>query len=760
MMNFIKKRYFILLFLSLVLLAYMLIIGYQENSTAKHLNNKTESIYLEYRVIYDKHKALADLIFMTEINTPKIVNLFKEKQRNELHEFLLSNYTTLRKFNVRQLQFHLPNNDSFLRMHRPSKFGDNLSKDRLTVKYVNENLMPVDGFEEGKVYNAFRFVYPLFKDTQHIGSVEISFTALAFIKDIVKHYNVLSNFHIDKKIVDLKVFKDEKNNYVQSPIHGYYCQKSIIEYIGIDLNKRQKSMEESEELYVKIHKGLPFSNYIQASNEIITYIPVINPITKHTAALFTFRSKDLSIAQERTYAQLTFFISIIIIAAILLLLYKEMLYKEKLTGEVKSRTLQLEIEKSKLNYKANHDALTSLYNRLSLNLDIETVIKQHNIHKAPYAILMFDIDWFKSVNDEHGHDVGDYVLVEIATLMQKSVREEDKVYRAGGEEFVLLLQRISLEDAMNLAQKIRKVIQNHIFKIKEIEFSKTVSAGLYHSSFIKVINAKTVLKLVDTALYESKTNGRNRVTNVTQQTHDKEEEQTIFQIKLTFSDTSLSNIIDIEVLNDVDNNCEIEELLNHKKSFRDCLYKEDLRLLENIPKNISVENPYTTTVRILDANKAVILYRINVYNENSRTIIVLQKSTNIFQSVSDKTLIQNFQAMLENSNDYIYFKDKNHVFTAASQTLVSITSVAKRADLIGKIDYEVFDKELADKYFQLERKVLDEEIEVAQELQPTVDKNGNKTWVDNRKYPIRDEKGDIIGLFGIARIISSDDKVI
>lgn len=758
-MSFIKKRYFIFLFLSLVLLTYMLILSYQENSTTKHLNNKTESIYLEYQVIYDKHKALADLIFMTEINKPKIINLFKEKQRTKLHEFLLSSYTTLRKFNVRQLQFHLPNNDSFLRMHRPSKFGDNLSKDRLTVKYVNENLMPVDGFEEGKVYNAFRFVYPLFKDTQHIGSVEISFTALAFIKDIVKHYNVLSNFHIDKKIVDLKVFKDEKNNYIQSPIHEYYCQKSIIEYIGIDLNKRQKSREESEELYLKTQEGLPFSNYIQASNEIITYIPIINPITKHVVALFTFRSKDLSIAQENIYAQLTFFISIIIIAAILLLLYKEMLYKEKLTGEVKNRTRQLEIEKSKLNYKANHDALTSLYNRLSLNLDIETVIKQHSIHKAPYAVLMFDIDWFKSVNDEYGHDVGDYVLVEIATLMQKSVRGEDRVYRAGGEEFVLLLQRISLEDTMKLAQKIRKLIQNHPFKVGTTEFSKTVSAGLYHSSLINVTQVKNVLKLVDTALYKSKTNGRNRVTNVTKQDNNKEEVSALTQIKITFSDTKLNDIKNIVIFNDTEKDCEIEQLLNHKEKFRDFLYKEDLRILENISENVTIENPYRTTIRIRNINKAVMIFQVDIYHENSNTVIVLQKSTNMFQGVSDKILIQNFHAMLENSNDYIYFKDRNHVLTAASQTLVSVTSVENRADLIGTVDYDIFEEELADKYFELERRVFDEGIEVAQELQPAVDNYGNKTWVDNRKYPIRDEKGEIIGLFGIARIISNDDKV-
>jgi PAS domain S-box-containing protein len=110
--------------------------------------------------------------------------------------------------------------------------------------------------------------------------------------------------------------------------------------------------------------------------------------------------------------------------------------------------------------------------------------------------------------------------------------------------------------------------------------------------------------------------------------------------------------------------------------------------------------------------------------------------------------------MLENTDDYIYFKDRNHVFTAASKSLVSLTSAHKREDLTGKIDYDVFDKELADKYFKLERQIFDGKLKIAQELQPTLDKDGNRGVVDNRKYPIHNEKGNIIGLFGIARILS------
>ena len=79
---------------------------------------------------------MADLIFETEIDKSQIIELFKNRNREKLYQHLLINYKKFRSFSVRQLHFHLPNNDSFLRMHRPTKFSDNLSKARLTVKYV------------------------------------------------------------------------------------------------------------------------------------------------------------------------------------------------------------------------------------------------------------------------------------------------------------------------------------------------------------------------------------------------------------------------------------------------------------------------------------------------------------------------------------------------------------------------------------------------------------------------------------------------
>ncbi len=134
--------------------------------------------------------------------------------------------------------------------------------------------------------------------------------------------------------------------------------------------------------------------------------------------------------------------------------------------------------------------------------------------------------------------------------------------------------------------------------------------------------------------------------------------------------------------------------------------------------------------------------------------LLLQDAKSLWQQQDDQTMMVNFKAMMDNTDDYIYFKDRNHVFTAASQTLVAITDPAEHwTDLIGKTDYDVFSEEYADIYYTLEKQVFSG-VHLAHEVQETLDKNGNKGWVDNRKYPIKNDEGEIIGLFGIARDIT------
>jgi diguanylate cyclase (GGDEF)-like protein/PAS domain S-box-containing protein len=134
--------------------------------------------------------------------------------------------------------------------------------------------------------------------------------------------------------------------------------------------------------------------------------------------------------------------------------------------------------------------------------------------------------------------------------------------------------------------------------------------------------------------------------------------------------------------------------------------------------------------------------------------LLLQDAKSLWQRQEAPSTIANFNAMMDNTKDYIYFKDRNHVFTGASQTLVAITDFSEYwTDLIGKTDYDVFPEDYADLYYHLEKQVFTSK-DIAQAIQEISHHNGYIGWVDNRKYPMHSKDGDVIGLFGIARDIT------
>ncbi|MDD5211225.1 MAG: diguanylate cyclase [Sulfuricurvum sp.] len=196
-------------------------------------------------------------------------------------------------------------------------------------------------------------------------------------------------------------------------------------------------------------------------------------------------------------------------------LFQEILSNQRnLEQQVEIRTLTLEQANQKLAHLASHDPLTGLKNRLNLESDLETLLKHYYKNNVPYAVAMLDIDWFKTINDNYGHAVGDFVLCEIAKILIENIREGDNVYRAGGEEFVVLFNRITEKEAINRVNKIRLILQEHLFVFNALELRITISSGLYHPDIIQADSVQEILKLADVALYEAKHLGRNQIVTV------------------------------------------------------------------------------------------------------------------------------------------------------------------------------------------------------------------------------------------------------
>lgn len=152
------------------------------------------------------------------------------------------------------------------------------------------------------------------------------------------------------------------------------------------------------------------------------------------------------------------------------------------------------------------DRLTGLYNRLKLDELFALHLAIARRHKSAFSILLLDIDKFKSVNDTYGHQVGDSVLKELATILKENIRGEDAVGRWGGEEFLVLLPLCHSEEALIFAEKVRSLIEKYSFLTVG---QKTASFGV--STYHDGDDEKSMVARADEALYRAKENGRNRV---------------------------------------------------------------------------------------------------------------------------------------------------------------------------------------------------------------------------------------------------------
>ncbi|PUE65109.1 hypothetical protein B0174_04735 [Arcobacter caeni] len=165
-------------------------------------------------------------------------------------------------------------------------------------------------------------------------------------------------------------------------------------------------------------------------------------------------------------------------------------------------------EKSNLfEYQASHDKLTGLFNRNKFDEVYTKEIKRSKRYNNELSMIIFDIDDFKLVNDNYGHQIGDEVLKEIAKIILNKVREQDINVRWGGEEFLILLPETNLTGAATVASKIRMAIKEHLFSNKDLKI--TASFGV--SQLLSEDNETTFISRSDTLLYEAKKAGKDKV---------------------------------------------------------------------------------------------------------------------------------------------------------------------------------------------------------------------------------------------------------
>lgn len=171
----------------------------------------------------------------------------------------------------------------------------------------------------------------------------------------------------------------------------------------------------------------------------------------------------------------------------------------------------LMVKNKRLEQLSITDGLTQLYNHRYFQDEFARAFEQATRYERPLSVVIFDIDFFKKVNDTFGHAAGDQVLREVSRLFTESIRATDLAARYGGEEFAVLMPETTLEDAILFGEKVRKLVESTAVMTETGEVNPTISVGVANTPYTKVRSTRQLIECADKALYRAKRAGRNQV---------------------------------------------------------------------------------------------------------------------------------------------------------------------------------------------------------------------------------------------------------
>ncbi len=315
--------------------------------TMDYFVNDVQSI----RVLIQNHKKIIEVF-------SKAKNSNKEERvilRKELYKLLIPRYNRLKIRGILQLQFVFPNNNSFLRMHKPSKYGDNIADIRYSFKYTNSTKKEIVGFEQGRTTHAFRYVFPLFKEfnknltdkNNYLGAVEISLASYAIQEKLLSVNKIHSHFLVNKDIFNVKTWeaKDLIQKYIPSIEHNDYMfaltkhtNNDQLQHTKINIINPLK-----KEISKKMSLKRSFAVYVEDKNtiKVISFLPIKDTLKNDVAAYIVAYTNNDNIYNLIKYYKYSNIIIFIVMVFLFYFIYKNLTYKKELEIEVEKKTQSL-----------------------------------------------------------------------------------------------------------------------------------------------------------------------------------------------------------------------------------------------------------------------------------------------------------------------------------------------------------------------------------------------------------------------------------
>ncbi|WP_457560628.1 GGDEF domain-containing protein [Caminibacter sp.] len=481
----------------------------------------------EFNVLLNDKKTFLDSFAKFLSTSPEIINGYLENNRRKIISYVMPLYKNLYPKFIEEIHFFKPPATSFVNFANLKTYNINLLNIRKDIAWIDSSFTPSTHFYICRYYPGLRATYPIIYKNRLLGSVSFGMNIKIF-KDLFEKLGA-KEVSIYLKENDLKQALAPKRFQTYAKYPEYKGYKVIGKVFNVSMTpgyeiKRNK-------VFIKI----PIKDFF---NRVISYIVIEDDI-----------SKTILEIKKTLFTKLIIeIISYIFIFIIVIMIFRAIFHKthklyeilnhiknkefNKLPSKTKPKdeldefrnnlidvaeelkkyisALNMEIEK--FENKAYIDGLTNTLNRMFLEDKAKELFLKHNPQKKPMGIIMFDIDNFKKINDTYGHDIGDLVLIEIANTVNKLIRKEDYFIRYGGEEFVILLPNTNIKNTLQIAEKIRKNIENLNIKLPDSKktLKVTVSIGISetHTNDSSVFEA---IKRADINLYKAKKSGKNRV---------------------------------------------------------------------------------------------------------------------------------------------------------------------------------------------------------------------------------------------------------
>jgi diguanylate cyclase (GGDEF)-like protein len=478
-----------------------------ERTEEVYLSGQTEAFQTKLDTTMNAYQRFSDYVFSSHVNLPAIRRLMnhavsaddaeREALRAQLLFALQGTHQTIGEYDFRQLHFHLPNGDSFMRFHAPELYGDNLFDVRASIRQVNQKRRPVSGFEEGRIFNGYRFVYPLFDGMTHVGSVEVSVSMTAVVRNLMEQYPGTDIFFaMDQQVVETTVFGSQQNNYGPSllgpgllaDLEVEACTRSSLR--NLDAAAYEALFCEHAQCFsgaASASRG-GYSVLFQGEQWVLEVLPLHN-LEDHPVGLLVAVQADTLTAGLRRTRNTEF---------VMLFLFSFMGY---------AASMMIQRDRDQLKRMAQTDLLTGLYNRKGFQSRADEEWARAVRYGRVFSLLLFDIDHFKRVNDRYGHAVGDEVLREVSRVMCAVARKSDVMFRWGGEEFLVLLPETAREAAGQAAEKFRRAIEEGV-SVKGDPVTVSVGVATWSN---QENSFDTLAHAADEAMYRAKEEGRNRV---------------------------------------------------------------------------------------------------------------------------------------------------------------------------------------------------------------------------------------------------------